>query len=76
MFIDRIDAAQRLAKALAPYRRRNPPVLAIPRAAVPMGKAVAAVLGGELDLAPAKKLRAPFSPEFALGAISRAIGIV
>ena len=69
MFVDRIDAAQRLAKALAPYRGQNPLVLAIPRGAVPMGKVIAAALGGELDVVLVKKLRAPFSPEFAVGAI-------
>ena len=30
MFVDRIDAAQRLAKALAPYRGQNPLVHATP----------------------------------------------
>lgn len=69
MFADRIDAAQRLAKALAPYRGHNPLVLAIPRGAVPMGRIIAAALGGELDVVLVRKLRAPFSPEFAVGAI-------
>jgi putative phosphoribosyl transferase len=69
VFADRIDAAQRLAKALAPYRGQNPLVLAIPRGSVPMGKIIAAALGGELDVVLVRKLRAPFSPEFAVGAI-------
>ncbi len=69
MFVDRIDAAQRLAAALAPYRGQNPLVLAIPRGAVPMGKIIAAALDGELDVVLVRKLRAPFSPEFAVGAI-------
>lgn len=69
MFVDRIDAAQRLAKALTPYRGQNPLVLAIPRGAVPMGKVIALALGGELDVVLVRKLRAPFSPEFAVGAI-------
>lgn len=69
MFVDRIDAAQRLSKALARYRGQNPLVLAIPRGSVPMGKIIAAALGGELDVVLVKKLRAPFSPEFAVGAI-------
>ena len=69
MFLDRIDAAQRLAKALAPYRGQNPLVLAIPRGSVPMGKIIAAALDGELDVVLVRKLRAPFSPEFAVGAI-------
>ena len=69
MFVNRIDAAQRLASALAQYRGHNPLVLAIPRGSVPMGKIIAAALGGELDVVLVKKLRAPFSPEFAVGAI-------
>ena len=69
MFLDRIDAAHRLAKALARYRGQNPLVLAIPRGAVPMGKIIAAALDGELDVVLVRKLRAPFSPEFAVGAL-------
>lgn len=69
MFLDRTDAAQSLARALAHYRGQNPLILAIPRGAVPMGKLIAAALGGELDVVLVKKLRAPFSPEFAVGAI-------
>jgi putative phosphoribosyl transferase len=69
VFLDRTDAAQGLARALAQYRGQNPLILAIPRGAVPMGKLIAAALGGELDVVLVKKLRAPFSPEFAVGAI-------
>jgi predicted phosphoribosyltransferase len=69
VFVDRNDAAHGLAKALAPYRGQNPLVLAIPRGAVPMGKIIAAALGGELDVVLVRKLRAPSSPEFAVGAI-------
>ena len=68
-FDSRIDAARRLAKALASYRGRNPLVLAIPRGAVGMGKVLADELGGELDVVLVRKLRSPFSPEFAIGAI-------
>ncbi|MBI5910200.1 MAG: hypothetical protein HY848_09640 [Betaproteobacteria bacterium] len=42
--MDRVDAAQRLAKALAPYRGQHPLVLAIPRGSVPTGKIIAAAL--------------------------------
>jgi predicted phosphoribosyltransferase len=69
MFNDRTDAAQRLAKALARYRGKNPLVLAIPRGAVAMGRVIADALGGELDVVLVRKLRAPGSPEFAVGAI-------
>jgi predicted phosphoribosyltransferase len=69
IFDDRLDAGRRLAKALAAYRGRDPLVLAIPRGAVEMGAAIAAELQGELDVVLVKKLRAPGSPEFAVGAV-------
>jgi predicted phosphoribosyltransferase len=68
-FESRVDAGQRLAKALAGYRGRNPLVLAIPRGAVEMGGVVAHELAGELDVVLVRKLRAPWNPELAVGAI-------
>jgi len=68
-FRDRADAAGKLAAALQAYRGKNPLVLAIPRGAAPMGRVLAAELGGELDLVLVRKLRAPDSPELAVGAI-------
>ena len=68
-FDSRVDAARRLAKALAGFRGRNPLVLAIPRGAVEMGRVVADELGGELDVVLVRKLRSPISPEFAVGSI-------
>lgn len=69
IFRDRADAAERLAKALAAYRGRKALVLAIPRGAVHMGRVLADALGGELDVVLVRKLRAPDSPEFAVGAV-------
>jgi putative phosphoribosyl transferase len=69
LFADRIDAAERLAQALQAYRGRHPLVLAIPRGALPMGKVLAERLDGELDAILVRKLRSPFSPEFAIGSI-------
>ena len=69
IFDSRLDAGRRLATALAAYKGRNPLVLAIPRGAVEMGAEIARLLGGELDVVLVKKLRAPGSPEFAVGAI-------
>jgi predicted phosphoribosyltransferase len=68
-FHSRLDAARRLAKALARYRGRNPLVLAIPRGAVEMGRVVADELGAELDVVLVRKLRSPMNPEFAVGSI-------
>ena len=69
LFQSRIDAAQRLAMALARYKGRNPLVLAVPRGAVVMGRVLADKLGGELDVVLVRKLGAPYSAEFAVGAI-------
>jgi len=69
IFESRLDAGRQLAKALAAYRGRNPLVLAIPRGAVEMGAAVAEALGGELDVVLVRKLRSPYNPELAVGAI-------
>jgi predicted phosphoribosyltransferase len=68
-FRDRKDAASQLADALARFAADRPVVLAVPRGAVPMGAAIARALGGDLDVVLARKLRAPFNPEFAVGAI-------
>jgi putative phosphoribosyl transferase len=69
LFNSRIGAARQLATALAKYRGRNPLVLAIPRGAVGMGKVLAEELEGELDVVLVRKLRSPYSSEFAVGAI-------
>jgi predicted phosphoribosyltransferase len=68
-FESRTDAARRLAQALAHYRGRNPLVLAVPRGAVEMGRVLADELAGDLDVVLVRKLGAPYSAEFAVGAI-------
>lgn len=68
-FSDRIDAAEQLVPALAAYRGSHPLILAIPRGALELGPTLAKALDGELDVILVRKLRAPFSPEFAIGAI-------
>ena len=68
-FDSRIDAARQLARALLRYRGRNPLILAIPRGAVGMGQVIAEELKGELDVVLVRKLRSPFNPEVAIGAV-------
>lgn len=70
MFRNRSEAAERLARALDHYRRRNPLVLGIPRGGVPMARIIADALGGELDVVLVHKIGAPENPEFAIGAVS------
>jgi predicted phosphoribosyltransferase len=69
IFRDRAEAAERLASALSKWRGKNPLVAAIPRGAVPMGRIIAERLGGDLDVVLTRKIHAPDSPEFAIGAV-------
>lgn len=68
-FRDREDAARQLSLALGQFRGQVPLVLAIPRGGVPIGRIVADLLGGELDVVLVRKLGAPSNPEFAIGAV-------
>ncbi len=69
IFANRNAAAEQLADALSEYCGKNPLVLAIPRGAVPMAKIIAEKLGGEMDVVLVRKLRAPGSPEYAIGSV-------
>jgi putative phosphoribosyl transferase len=70
LFLDREDAGRRLGRRLKTRELRDPLVLAIPRGGVVTGSALAAELGAELDVVLSRKLRAPFHPEYAIGAVS------
>jgi len=69
MFKNRQDAALQLAQRLKPLGLKAPVVLAVPRGGVVIGAVLARELGGELDVVLARKLRAPFQRELAIGAI-------
>lgn len=69
MFTDRADAGRQLARRLADLKFHHPIVLAIPRGGVVTGAVLARSLGADLDVILARKLRAPFQPELALGAV-------
>lgn len=68
-FLNRDDAARKLAEKLERYRGQHPLVLAIPRGAVPMARTLAKALDGDLDVVLVRKLRAPGNPELAIGSI-------
>jgi predicted phosphoribosyltransferase len=70
MFRNREDAAYRLAAVLKERDMVDLLVLAIPRGGVVTGAVLAQELGAELDVVLSRKLRAPFQPELAIGAIS------
>lgn len=74
-FQDRADAGRQLAGALSRFRGRRPLVLAIPRGGVPLGRAIADSLGGDLDVVLVHKLGAPGNPEYAIGAVDEAGGV-
>lgn len=69
MFYDRSEAATKLSEKLIAYKGNKPLVLAIPRGAVPMAKIIADMLNGDLDVVLVRKLRAPHSPELAIGSV-------
>lgn len=69
-FRDRRDAGQRLAQALQGLRGRGPFVLAIPRGGIVVGFEVARALDAPLDVVVPRKLRAPYNPELAIGAVA------
>jgi putative phosphoribosyl transferase len=70
VFRDRKDAGLRLAKALQPFQRDNPLVVAIPRGGVEVGSHVALGLDAPLAILVARKLPLPDDPEAGFGAIA------
>lgn len=71
IFKDRLEAGQRLAKALEKYKRQKDTIiLALPRGGVVVGFEVAKTLELPLDLVVPRKIGAPGNPEFAIGAIT------
>jgi predicted phosphoribosyltransferase len=70
MFRDREDAAHLLVQRLKGYPFHDPVVLAIPRGGVVIGAVLARELGAELDVVLSRKLRDPFQPELAIGAVA------
>lgn len=69
LFQDRTEAGQRLAKALASFAGADCVILALPRGGLPIGYEVAKALRAPLGIVLVRKIRAPFQPELALGAI-------
>ena len=70
LFADRVDAGQRLAMLLLPYRDESPIVLGLPRGGVPVAFEVARALKAPLDVLVVRKVGAPDQPELGLGAIA------
>lgn len=69
-FADRIAAGRELAEELRRQGIDPDIVLAIPRGALPLGRAVADAFEVPLDIVAAQKIGAPNNPEFAIGAVA------
>lgn len=67
---DRADAGRALAEVLKKYAGEDPVIVGLPRGGVVVAAEIARALGAELDVILAGKLRAPYNPELAIGAVS------
>ncbi len=70
MYQDRVDAGQRLAKALASHRDQDVVVLALPRGGVVLGAEVARELRAPLGVVLVRKIGHPSHAEYAIGAVA------
>ena len=75
-FLNRYDAASRLAPLLAKYKNKEGVILAVPRGGVPIGYYLAKYLDFPLDLLMTKKIGHPANEEFAIGAVGLEESIV
>lgn len=69
MFEDRESAGRLLGEALLLLELSDPIIFGIPRGGVVVAAEVARQTGGELDIIVTMKIRAPYQPELALGAV-------
>lgn len=70
LFPDRAAAGRLLADRLRDEPWHEPLVLAIPRGGIEVAEPIARGLAAELDVVLSRKLRAPFQPELAIGAVA------
>jgi putative phosphoribosyl transferase len=69
IFADRVEAGRVLARGVADLEQAIPVVLGMPRGGVPVAAEIARALRAPLDLIVARKLRTPWQPELAMGAV-------
>ena len=70
LFKDRVDAGQKLAGALSPYKGLDVIVFALPRGGVVLGYEIAKRLGAPLDLIITRKIGYPGNEECAVCAVA------
>ncbi len=69
-YANRHEAGRGLAERLKQYSGAQTVVVGLPRGGVEVAAEVATVLGCDLDIIMAGKLRAPYNPELAIGAVT------
>ncbi len=67
---DRKEAGKSLAEELVEYAEKRPVVVGLPRGGVVVAAEIARELACEMDVIIAGKLRAPYNPELAIGAVN------
>lgn len=75
LFRDRFDAGRRLATALEDERSRHAVVVGLARGGVQVAAEIARALGAPLDVVAVRKIRHPWQPEYALGAVTPGDGV-
>jgi putative phosphoribosyl transferase len=76
LFIDRIDAGERLARELQSLKGQDVVVLGIPRGGVEVAAVVAERLGAPLDVVVPRKVGAPGNPELGVGAVADGVEVL
>jgi putative phosphoribosyl transferase len=76
IFADRVDAGERLGRALTERVGPDAVVLAIPRGGVIVGEAVARATAAPLDVVVPRKIGAPGNPELGVGAIAPGVRVL
>lgn len=76
IFKSRLEAGKRLAEALKAYNNSSDAiVIGLPRGGVVLAAEIAKELNIPLDIICARKIGAPYNPEFGIGAISESGGL-
>ena len=70
LFLDRTDAGRQLGDALQDERGRDTVVVGLARGGVQVAVEVARALEAPLDVVAVRKVRHPWQPEYALGAVT------
>lgn len=70
VYEDRVEAGKALAERLQGYAKEHPVAVGLPRGGVIVAAEIARALKCDLDIIFAGKLRAPYNPELAIGAVT------